>query len=358
MQKGRIVSRISEAAWKRVHAKTEEKNAEGRWPVYGAELYQTRGYEGSRYIQVQRPADTALWMEAEVKSVDPLAPEYRDLFLKFARWFDGQKMDKGFEEGPGYPPTLDTPQNERAALRWVREYGVLGLDKNPNSTFAVGGSLASSSAEIAARLLGVPHLGHPGTRAYRMSAEGGAHETVEKFVLMAREANVVLKLYSAATAKTPNMAEIERFMSDEKPHYAYPPGRSPSYARYTERETWAKDAELARAWALLVVEEAVTRNVENDVYPILLGERGSYKEGWGFKSLLGAMWLQMRMFMQGDEAWDLCEWCNGPFYKSRRDKIYCDDKACGPRYRAARSYKRKKERQEKAREATKHRLKG
>lgn len=355
--KGVVLSRLSGLAWNRNQEKTAEKYAEGHWPLYAAELYQLHGIEGSRYIQVQKPAGTALWMDAEVGSVSPIAPEYRGLFLEFAYWFDGQKMDSGLEKDLGYSPTLDTPRNAEAALRWARKYGVLGLGRNPNSTFAVGGSLASSSIEISARLLGVPHLGHSGTRAYRMSAEGSKDETVEMFVLKALEANVVLKLYTAATARTPNILAIERFMSKDKPAYAYPPGSSPSYAKYTERETWAKDAESARDRALRVVEEAVASNVENDVYPILLGDRGSYEDGWGFKSLLGAMWLQMRMFMLGDKTYEPCAHCNHPFYKNRRDKMYCSER-CGNQARAARSYERKKQRQQEARAATSRRLRG
>ena len=351
------MSSIGRPTWNRNQEKTAEKFAEGRWPVYAARLYQLHGIEGHRHIQVAKPAGTALWMEAEERSVSPLASEYRDLFLRFANLFDSQQMDSGLERYPGCSPTLDTPRNAEVALAWAREYGVLGLGTNPGRSSAVGGGLESSSEEIAAKLLGVPHLGHSGTRAYRKSAEGGKHETVETFVLKAREADVVLKLYTAATAKTPNILAIERFMSDDKPAYAYPPGSSPSYARYTERETWAEDAESARDWALMVVEQAVARHVEKDVYPILLGERGSYEEGWGFKSLLGAMWLQMRMFMLGDKTYDRCVHCGDPFYKRRRDQTYCSE-ACGSKARAARSYERKKQRQQEARTATSRRLRG
>ena len=146
-----------------------------------------------------------------VNSVDPFSPEYADLFLRFARWFDSQGMEK---VEPGDLSTLDTERNAQAALAWVHDYGVLGLDRNPNSTFAVGGNLGRSSTQIAAELLGVPHLGHGGTRAYRMSAEGGKHETVEMFVLEAYEANVVLKLYEAASVRAVNVSAISRFMSD------------------------------------------------------------------------------------------------------------------------------------------------
>jgi hypothetical protein len=279
------------------------------------------------------------------------------LFLTFANWFDQEKMEKATPNAYGIQ-TLDTKSNARAAVRWAREYGVLGLGRNPNESYAVAG-FSSSSREIAVRRLGAHHLcvGGTATRAYRMSASGGKHETVEEFVLEAYEANVVIKLYAAATAKNLYMPAITRFMSNEPPlEYARPRRMDPSDAPPTEREMWAPDDESARSWALGVVQETVNRKIEEDVYPILSGERGAYGEGWGFKSLLGAMWLQMRMFMLGDESYGQCPQCNEPFPKNRRDQTYCSS-TCTNRASSARSYEREKRRQQEAREATRHRLK-
>lgn len=101
----------------------------------------------------------------------------------------------------------------------------------------------------------------------------------------------------------------------------------------------------------------MNRKVEKDVYPFLLGEPGSYEEGWGFKSLLGAMWLQMRWFMLGDKAEGFCKQCDDLFLKTRRDKVYCSD-VCSGKARATRAYEQEKQRQQEAREATKRRLRG
>jgi hypothetical protein len=324
-----------------------EKTAERRWHVYGK--YDLFAEKGHRYIWVPGEA----YFAEEVGFIDPFALEHADLFLKFARWFDERKMDMTGEPEPEHGPSgLETPRNVEATIAWAHEYGVLGLGYNANEIHAVAGPLGSSSAEIAARLLEVPHLGHSGTRGYRKSARGGPHETVEKFVLEVYEANVVLKLYEAAVAKDTHA--ISGFMANEKLTFAYPPGSSPSYARYTERETWGRDVEMARSWALSVVENAVDSKVENDLYPILLGEPYSYEEAWGFKSLLGAMWFQMRRFML---AGDTCPNCRRVFPRKRPNMVYCNEQ-CGSQYRAARSYERKKERQEKAREASRRRLRG
>jgi hypothetical protein len=92
-----------------------------------------------------------------------------------------------------------------------------------------------------------------------------------------------------------------------------------------------------------------------DFYSILLGKPGAYTEAWGFKSLLGAMWFQMRNYMLGED--NKCPHCGQLFHKSRRDKTYCSE-LCGARSRADRSYKREKQRQQEAREATRRRLRG
>ena len=338
------MNQIGVPHWKRVYEKTvETKYAETRWPVY--ETYKLSGTKGFRYVWAYRATDNY--------SIDPFAPEYADLFLTFARWFDTQGMEK-VQAGAHGMPTLDTERNAEAALSWVHQYGVLGLGRNPNEQFAVGGGLISSSAEISAYMLGKPELAHHGTRAYAKGRRGGPHETVEMFVSEAHEANVVLKLYEAATASTVDPSAIARFMSNRRGDAAYVPEKDRETIK-SERGFWSQEAELAQHWALAVVEETVTRKVENDVYPILIGQPGSYPDAWGFKSLLGAMWLQMRGFMRG-EINHCLECGDNLLHKSRRHQVYCND-TCGSRYRERRARKRKEQReQEAAREATRRKL--
>ena len=89
---------------------------------------------------------------------------------------------------------------------------------------------------------------------------------------------------------------------------------------------------------------------------ILLGEPGAYTEAWGFKSLLGAMWFQMRNYMLGED--NKCPHCGQLFHKSRRDQTYCSEQ-CGARCTGRpRAYARKKQRQQEARAATRRRLRG
>lgn len=343
------MSKVSNMAWKTTYTKNVEKSyAETYWPVYEPDVYQLRGKEGFRYVQAVVPSGELLL--GPVRLVDPFSPEYADLFLKFARWFDDQKMDKATKAQSQYVSTLDTERNAAAALAWTRKYGMLGLGKDPNFSLAVG-AYSPASTEIAARRLGKPQLGRHGIRRqYRKSDEGGEHETVERFVLEAYEANIVLKLYTAATAKAFKEHGIARFMSGESSYYKSS-GEFPAKYGSSEREIYSQNREMARSWALRVVEGAVNRKVERDVYPILIREAASHKdecyeyytEGWGFKSLLGAMWFQMRMFMLGDERYGQCLRCNESFYKNRRDKIYCSG-TCSNRASSARDYERKRRR--------------
>jgi hypothetical protein len=329
-----------------VYDKTvENKFAETGWPVY--DTYLLHGAEEFRYIWVPKTNEGSL--VEMIKRIDPLAPRYAGLFLEFARWFDKQKMEKGTDFG--YGVTLDTPHNGEAALAWAHKYGVLGLGTNPHESFAVAGGALRNAADITIKKLGMPGLWDIGTRAYSKGHKGGEHETVEGFVLEAYEANVVLKLYEAATSQPVDLLSIVRFMSKRR-ESGYDIPALDRFAK-SEWELYSQDADSARSWAIRIVEDAVNRKVENDVYTILLGEPGAYTEAWGFKSLLGAMWFQMRNYMLGED--NKCPRCGQLFNKTRRDKTYCSDQ-CGTRARAARAYARNQQRQEEARAATRRRL--
>jgi hypothetical protein len=103
-----------------------------------------------------------------------------------------------------------------------------------------------------------------------------------------------------------------------------------------------------RRWALGIVKEAVISKVELDCYPTLdlmdgdaVGDGWpvAYEQGWGTKSLLGAVWLQMLWLMAGDD--NKCEWCGALFENPRPNKKYCPGRSC----RQLAYIQRKKERQ-------------
>jgi hypothetical protein len=74
--------------------------------------------------------------------------------------------------------------------------------------------------------------------------------------------------------------------------------------------TFVSPPSSSKSVGITVVGDAVNRKIENHCYPIIRGGApGSYGPGWAFKSLLGAMWLQMTFLMHEDRR---CWWCGKP----------------------------------------------
>ena len=217
--------------------------------------------------------------------------DYPDLFLRFASLY---RKDICTEE-----------EILEIVLSWVEDYGVLGLE-------------------------GVDHLKIAGRSAHRM----GRRESLSKFWREAREAARVLAFYEAATAPIGPDKQLTKTLEAWV-------GPSITTAPLSEK----------REYALSFVSDRVGSYVRNDCYPILWRtvdkERDhtlDFRQGLGFHSLLGAMYLQMMWLMiEGDGA-RRCErpGCirivtfdpppapEGSFekgargkYRTRRDKKYC-----------------------------------
>ena len=162
---------------------------------------------------------------------------YPSLFLEFARLADGGRLDG----------ELDTEKNERVALEWAQAYGVLGLTP----------------------------VSHPG--AWWVDPRGGAGDTVGKFAEEAWIAHGTLELYQAAVAPDgPDLDTILDFL----------PG--PRYEKVFRRNPRA-----ARERALDEVVKVVESQLANSCYPVVHGQGDKRSQGWGFRNLIGAMWLQM-----------------------------------------------------------------
>jgi hypothetical protein len=292
----------------------EENSHPDRWLVY--EHYETIPDEaGSRYLHAPpRKGDTP----NKYHRLRPLSRTSADLFLRFAQWPEETGMDK----------ELDTPRNTEAALAWAHNYGVLGL--NPTGMVVLN---ILNSHRVTADYLGMPWLGDAG-RGYQNLATGGRpHESVANFAFEAWEAHIVWRLYEAVRSGgavddesvTPFMSTIDHFDTDPDMTKNITRGESISIRdSWVEREIFSGDAELMRRWALTVVGDAVNRKIENHCYPILRGDApSSYEPGWGFRSLLGAMWLQMMFLMREDRR---CRWCGKPLDPGMRSHAkYCDN---------------------------------
>jgi hypothetical protein len=288
-----------------------EKNVEDiseltRWHVY--EHYKIISDEaGNRYVHAPRKSDGV--DNKVVWRWQPLSRTSADLFLRFARWPEETGMDR---EG-------DTQRNAEAALLWAKTFGVLGL--NPADSVI---HTYLTSQRVTADYLGLSWPDDTSRRRQtrpmggmqNLHVGGIPEESVANFAFEAWEAHTVWRLYESVRAGGRlDENSIIQFMST-KDHWE---GASswnitggepvPVKTSWVEREIFSGDSEFVRQWALTIVEDAVNVKIGNHCFPIVHGTPSSYKQDWGFRSLLGAMWLQMLFLMREDRR---CWWCGKP----------------------------------------------
>lgn len=283
------------------------------------DVYGLHGDTGSRYLHAPRALDGNVLNNEWISY--PLSQGSVGLFLEFANWPVERGMDKFVADEVGL--TLDTDKNAAAAMSWAGTYGVLGLRKNAYESHHIGSS--SSLSRTTALYIGDQNLSHGAGRASRMSPRGGTHEKVADFASEAWEAHVALRLYVLASRKKLDVEAIVRFMDDTPVRYAASP-QTPLYP--SEREMNTYDEWFVRSWAVGLVNEAVMQKVETTCYPAIFGSPSEYAQGWGFKSLLGAMWLQMMWLMVAED--NTCDWCGEPFelVSGGRRRRFCRGTTC------------------------------
>ena len=246
-------------------SKTLNENSSGAaWPVYKEfEVEHTENdvfiYAPPRRSEVHKVRGiVGLPSDENEEFYAPLRDE-PDLFLRFA----GLTRRK-------------VSSNEAALelmLEWATTYGVLGIDGRS-----------------------VYHWGAP-----RPDYSPKRRESLRSFSEAVWEAARCLELYRAARLLDGYAAEtvLDRYRADGK----------------TLREK--------QEWARIVAGDIVGARVEADCYPLLLraveGEKNSkarywyekktvdFVQGWGFRSLLGAMYFQMMLFMTGGGEWKPCK---------------------------------------------------
>ena len=227
--------------------------------------------DGVRYVQA---AGTA---HLEPDEYEPLV-NYPGLFLEFARLADGEHLGR---------------EPEDVALKWTRARGTLGQTT-------------------------VEHDGRVGA-----STRGGVEDSVDAFVGEARAANSVLNLFQAAA--DPNRVDVESIRE--------------VFARYFPRkyiDFFTDTPHRARTNALHRVADTVANRVAGTCYPTAYEQPDrTWKQGYDFSNLLGAMWFQMLWLLTADDV-RYCEYpeCNGVVTyeqpvegnKPRSDKEFCSDK--------------------------------
>jgi hypothetical protein len=298
--KSPIDAQLREQAIRSLEENVEENSRRAEWPVY------------EDYEMISDGAKTYLVARASTpvkKILRPLSRESADLFLRFAGWVEEFGMDM----------ELGSPRNVEAAAAWVSKYGVLGLNRPDMSVLGLVNSRRVTADYLGTRWAGTAVIGH------RNTARGGrTEESVENFAFEAWEAHIVLRLYQAVRSQEIVDAESAvRFMSPFGQAEDFPDQPSWEEPSWVERELYSRDPELTRRWALSVVESAVNRKFEDHCYPTIQGAPGSYEQGWGFRSLLGALWLQMMFLMRADRQ---CWYCGRPIDPGRRKHAkFCDN---------------------------------
>jgi hypothetical protein len=286
-------------------------NEQGRsdeWPVYPK--YELVEVKGHKYVYARETL-------AQIQGREwyrPLSSTWASLFLEFAKLADNEGLDK-------YP--LDSGKNERAALAWAHDYGVLGL------TYGHVSKMRYPGPDTTADFLGLGSArGLAATEQLNEARGGYRNESVARFAFEAWEAHIALRLFEAAASDReggPDLETITAFV--------------PEWSGYVPRT-----AEGLRNWALFTVMDSAQNKIAGRCYPRLYQGADDYTQGWGFNSLLGAMWLQMMWVLTRTGEIRRCLWCDDVIalepaeqstdskknsrgkYKTRVDKKFCDSK--------------------------------
>lgn len=233
--------------------------------------YKIRERNGVRYLEAPEAK------QEEIDLYDPLV-SYPGLFLEFARKADDERLSR---------------EPEAVAKDWARDRGTLGLTT-------------------------VEHDGSVGT-----STRGGVEDSVDAFVGEAWAANSVLRLYEAAT--NPGGVDVETIRDLFR-----------RYHREKYIDFFTDTPHRARNNALHRVADTVADRVAGNCYPTAYEQPDhTWKKGYDFANLLGAMWLQMLWLLTADDV-RYCEYpeCNGVVTygqpaggkKPRSDARFCSEK--------------------------------
>jgi len=276
------------------------------------------------------------------------------LFLEFAQLAEDPGLEVEMSGDGWLHGELETAKNIEVALDWVRRYGVLGCTPLEGywTLDRVKGALEEEPAQVdppgpgivlsppwgkpseprrwtLALMRQVLDAGPPGSPVLREVFErGGKKDTITRFVIEALAANRTLRLYEAATASTGEDEEaIEVLMEGDLKGIT--------------------DTADLRDRALRRVARSAQEMVRDHCFPLLHRRKdGDFVSGWGFKSLLGAMWLQMYWLLTATGEVRRCRWCDKVIafeqpeqpnadpglkkgvrgaYRTRKDKKYCSD---------------------------------
>ncbi|PLS85159.1 MAG: hypothetical protein CYG60_14100 [Actinobacteria bacterium] len=249
----------------------------GHWPVY--ERYELREEDGEVFVvaptsSLRRSEDSqGDWVRVAIRDPDDdvkrtYAPlRTPELLLEFAELVEPitRKTVKPTElaERP-----KEEPFARELVLYWAQRYGVLGIRD-------------------------VDVVAHDDGESTGVTIGAARRESVRRFYEEAFALNRCLRLYEAAMGEGgPNRAMVEEAVAHE-PLWAYQLRHQP-------------DAEVEE-WVLGKVLQTVQRRLSDESHSQLYRyDTGEVVGGLGFRSLLGAMWMQMSWLLMSDTAVKRC----------------------------------------------------
>ena len=203
----------------------------------------------------------------------PASELYDREVFQFDYLYKGQK---GFQ--PLHTPALflefaslteEGEITEEVWLDWIHRWGVLGFEGNGQTE-----------------------------DRWWANPRGGPKEALSAFKDAARQANAVLRIYEAATVPGgPDTAVLSKYFAGR--------GRMEGWTEFEGEETPA----TLKEWGLRGVWKIVGSVVAGHCYPELYRLKDTFSTAWGFKSLLGAMYLHMMWLMT---ATGEARRCQGP----------------------------------------------
>jgi hypothetical protein len=307
------------------------------WPVYGEYKVQEDEESGESYVvactsMVERVADETDEHGQRVKSYrgrDPSEDASHYAPLRDSRPFGGSNY------APLMAPELvvelaniaDNPITPEVVLDWAETYGLL----------------ASSEEEdvLVDEQIGVPIVGH------------ACRESVSSFARAAGVVRMCLRVYEALNRD--EELDIEKLSSEI--------GFLSNDKLVREMRSWVREPGYERAWLFDVLGRVTQARLLEHCYPQFnIYTRGGHATGrfalsWGFRNLLGAIWLQVAGMLEDKDSARFCKLpdCRRVItidpgepsyeisvrgrgtYKTRSDRIFCKERACKAKY----SYRKK-----------------
>jgi hypothetical protein len=210
----------------------------------------------------------------------------------------------------------DRPTTPEAIVEWAEIYGLLGFPDTDVVSVDAGFMIFNVKGQ-------------------------GRRDSVTRFATAVREVSACLRLYEVATAPEMDPSVVEIY-AECLPLKA--------------RRPWEHSAnQQDRRRVLRMVGRTVQTRVVEGCHPQLqLTSAGTFTFGWGFRNLLGAIWLQMAWLLATGEDAPRCrlldcdriitfEPSEAPIepglkknargkYKTRSDRVFCKDRPCKQKY--------------------------